>query len=66
MARVQWETMPLAELVREVEAGKQECIKQARQLLGVAGVNPKKVARALSPVDLQQDDLLQPDEEAAQ
>ena len=66
MARVQWETMPMAELVREVEAGKQECIKQARQLLGVAGVNPKKVARALNPVVVDELDDIQPEDEAAQ
>lgn len=41
MARVQWETMQQHELIREIEAGKNEAGKRIMQLAAAAGIKLK-------------------------
>lgn len=38
MQRVQWETMQHQDIVRELEAGKQEAARRIEQLMAAAGV----------------------------
>lgn len=69
MQRVQWDAMQHPEIVRELEAGKQEAAKRIQQLMAAAGM-PMPGKRGPKPVNAlalaDELDDIQPEDEAAQ